>query len=59
VLPVRNSYVQLSYNTEKKEYRLYQHLTVLPAADTVDSANMNDRAILYYRMGDWPRPRSC
>lgn len=52
VLPVRNSYVQLSYNTEKKEYRLYQHLSVLPDADTIEAANMNNRAILFYRLGD-------
>lgn len=52
VLPIRNSYIQLSFDTEKNEYRVYQHLTVLPDAETVEAANMNNRAVLYYRMGD-------
>ncbi len=51
-LPVRNSYVQLSFNPEKNEYALYQHLTALPDAGTVESANLNNRALLYYRLGD-------
>lgn len=52
VLPVRNSYVHLSFNPELNEYALYQHLTALPDAGTVESANLNNRALLYYRLGN-------
>lgn len=51
VLPVRNSYIHLSCNPEKGEYKLYQHLAALPDAEKVDSANLNNRALLYYRAG--------
>jgi hypothetical protein len=51
VLPVRNNYVQLSCNPDKNEYTLFQHLTALPDAEKVDSANLNDRALLFYRLG--------
>jgi hypothetical protein len=50
-LPVRNNYVQMSFNAETNTYELYQHLIVLPDAAQVDAANLNNRAILYYRAG--------
>jgi hypothetical protein len=52
VLPVRHNYVQLSFIPAKNEYALYQHLTSLPDAGAVESANLNNRALIYYRLGD-------
>lgn len=52
VLPVKYNYNRLSYDPERNEYRLYQHLTALPDAATVQAANMNNRAIVRYRAGD-------
>ena len=49
VLPVKNEYVQFSYDPEADEYYFLQHLTALDDAAEVDSANFNNRAILAYR----------
>jgi len=51
ILPVKNNYFRLALNQETGEYQLYMHLTALPDAATVDSANINNRALLYYNEG--------
>lgn len=51
LLPVKYEYCWLRYNPETNKYELFQHLTALPNAATVDAANLNNRAILQYYAG--------
>jgi hypothetical protein len=50
-LPRRSLYSRLMWDEVAKEYKLGHFLTPLPDAATVDSANTNNRAILFYRAG--------
>lgn len=52
ILPRKYNYCRLSYDPEANDYVLYQHLTTLPDAATVQAANLNNRALLRYRAGD-------
>lgn len=52
LLPVKYNYCRLSYDAENNEYHLFQHLTALPDAATVEAANLNNRAIVHYRQGN-------
>jgi hypothetical protein len=50
-LPRRFAYSRLLWDDQKQEYTLAHFLTPLPQADTVVAANLNNRAIMYYRAG--------
>jgi tetratricopeptide (TPR) repeat protein len=51
ILPVRHQYFRLVWNERDQTYELRHHLIPLPDATLVDSANLNNRAIIYYRAG--------
>lgn len=50
-LPRRSLYSRLMWDEVAKEYKLGHFLTPLPEAATVEAANTNNRAILFYRAG--------
>lgn len=51
MLPVKHEYCWLRLDLEQNNYELFQHLTALPNAATVDAANLNNRGILRYYEG--------
>ena len=52
VLPTKYSYTRLIYDEATREYVLRNHIETLSEAGSLDAANLNNRAVFYYQMGN-------
>jgi tetratricopeptide (TPR) repeat protein len=50
-LPIRHQYFRLVWDEYGQTYQLRQHLTPMAEAAVIPEANLNNRAIIYYRAG--------